>query len=310
MAKMKTSSKVIIIVLIVIILGLIGVVSYGVFLSNQRDEFDAIDTTILEKGDLDKVVFADGQVRAENYTQIYPTATGVVKEINVSENDEISKDDLLMKIEVTDQLGGTSTQEIKATIDGTVTNIWAKVENQVTPGQTPLIEIVNLDDLNVEGLVLESDVNKVTDDQRVKLDFPALDENDDEKEYFGKVTYVAQSPFDVNSVNPSYQVSIDPDELPDGVKFGMTVNMEIIVDEIDNVLFVDNVYIFTDDGKDYVIKLINREQRKIEEVEVDLGFEGENDTEILSGINEGDEIMLPTTQVENGFGSGPFGGAQ
>ncbi|MBU0731327.1 HlyD family efflux transporter periplasmic adaptor subunit [Patescibacteria group bacterium] len=305
MAKMKTSSKIIIIVLSVIVLGLIGVVTYGITVSNQRAEFDAIDTTILEKGDLDKVVFADGQVRAASYTQIYPTATGTVKEINVSENSEISKDDLLMKIEVTDQAGGTSIQEIKATIDGTVTNIWAKVENQVTPGQTPLIEVVNLDELNVEGLVLESDVNKVAVDQKVKLDFPALDENGDDTEYFGKVTYVAQSPFDVNSVNPSYQVSIEPDELPDGVKFGMTVNMEIIVDEIDNVLYVDNVYIYTEDGKDYIIRVVNRDQRKTENVEVDLGFEGENDTEILSGADESDIIMLPS--VETGTSQAFFG---
>ena len=304
---MKTSSKIIIIILIVIILGLIALVSYGLVIRNQRAEFDAVDTAILEKGDLDKIVFADGQVRSANYTQIYPTASGVVKEINVSENDGVSKNDLLMKIEVTDQLGDTSTQEVKATIDGTVTNIWAKVENQVTPGQNPLIEIVNLDELNIEGVVLESDVNKVAVDQRVKLDFPALDENEDEKEYFGKITYVAQSPYDVNSVNPSYQISVEPEELPEEVKFGMTVNMEIIVDEIDNVLYVDNVYIFTEDGKDFVIKLINRDERKIEEVEIDLGFEGENNTEILSGVNEGDEIMLPTTQVENGFGGGPFG---
>ncbi|MFH1781399.1 MAG: HlyD family efflux transporter periplasmic adaptor subunit [Patescibacteria group bacterium] len=307
MAKMKTSSKIIIVVLVVVILGLIGILTYGANINNKKAEFDAIDTAILEKGDLDKVVFADGQVRADNYSQIYPTATGVVKEINVSENDDVSKDDLLMKIEVANATGGTSTQEIKATIDGTITNIWPKLENQVTPGQTPLIEIVKLDELNVEGLVLESDINEVVGDQRVKLDFPALDEVNDEKEYFGKVTYVAQSPYDVNSLNPSYQITIDSEEMPEQAKFGMTVNMEIIVDEIDNVLFVDNVYVFSKDGKDYVVKLVDREQRKTEEVEIDLGFEGENDTEILSGIEEGDEIMLPTTQVENGFTPASFG---
>lgn len=304
---MKTSSKIIIVVLVVVILGLIGILTYGANINNKKAEFDAIDTAILEKGDLDKVVFADGQVRADNYSQIYPTATGVVKEINVSENDDVSKDDLLMKIEVANATGGTSTQEIKATIDGTITNIWPKLENQVTPGQTPLIEIVKLDELNVEGLVLESDINEVVGDQRVKLDFPALDEVNDEKEYFGKVTYVAQSPYDVNSLNPSYQITIDSEEMPEQAKFGMTVNMEIIVDEIDNVLFVDNVYVFSKDGKDYVVKLVDREQRKTEEVEIDLGFEGENDTEILSGIEEGDEIMLPTTQVENGFTPASFG---
>lgn len=303
---MKTSSKIIIIVLIAVILGLAAVVSYGVVIRSQRAEFDAIDTTVLEKGDLDKIVFADGQVRSENYTEIYATATGVVKEINVSENDEVSKDDLLMKIEVADQLGGTTTKEIRATIGGTVTNIWARQENQVAPGQTPLIEIVDLNGLNVEGLVLESDVNEVAVDQRVKLDFPALDEKEDEKEYFGKITYVAQSPFEVNSINPSYQVTVEPEEMPEDVKFGMTVNMEIIVDEIENVLFVDNVYIFSEDGKDRVIKLVNREQMETENVEVELGFEGENNTEILSGLEEGDEIMLPTTEVESQFGNGPF----
>jgi multidrug efflux pump subunit AcrA (membrane-fusion protein) len=299
MSKMKTSSKVILAILGVIIAIFAIYLVYWFITDNGSVDVDQLETTKLEKGDLEKVVFADGQVRSESFTQIYPISAGVVKEIIVSENDRVEKDDLLMKIETAGQLGQVSTQEIKATIAGTVTNIWTSIESQVAPGGNPLIEIVDLDNLIVEGLVSESDVNKVDVDQKVRIDFQAIDVNGEEKEFTGRITFVAQSPFDLNTLNPNYRIKVDPDELSERVKFGMTANMEIIVDEVKSVLYVDNLYILKKDGNNYVIKLVDRQTGEKEEARVDLGFEGENETEITSGASEGDEIVLPAMEDEN-----------
>lgn len=298
---MKTSSKIIIGVLALIVVVFAAYIIYGIITGNRGASVAQMETFELEKGDLEKVVFADGQVRSESYSRIYPTSAGIVKEVIVSENDKVETDDLLMKIEITDQLGQASTQEIKATIAGTVTNIWGVVENQVSPGTNPLIEIVDLDNLIIEGLVSESDVNKVAVDQKVRLDFPALDEDDNGQEYIGKVSFVSQSPEDLNSTNPNYRITVKPDELSEGVKFGMTANMEIIVDEVKNVLYVDNLFLLKREGDDYVIKLVDEQTGETEEEKVDLGFEGENETEITSGAKEGDEVVLPATEGENEF---------
>lgn len=303
---MKTSSKIIIAVLSIVIVIALVVIIYIVATGGGRNGLSQADSVTLETGDLEKIVFADGKVRSENYVQIYPDSSGIVKEIIVSENNEVAKDDLLLKIEITDQTGKTSTQEIKSPIAGTVTNIWAELENQVSPGQTPLIEIVDLNALRIGGLVLESDINKVAGEQKVKLDFPALDD-EDSNEYTGKVIYVAQSPNDLDSTNPSYAVTVEPDELPDTVKFGMTVNMEIVVDELKNVVHVDNVFLFSKDGNSYVNVLTDTQTGRTEEVEVELGFEGENATEITSGVDEGDKIVLPTLETEESQ-AGFFGG--
>lgn len=294
MSKMKTSSKIIIAVLAVIVVAALVVIFLFSSSRQAQVEFDKIETTVLEKGVLEKIVFADGQVRSDSYTRIYPTASGVVKEINVSEGDEVTKEALLMKIETS-----IGIQEIKATINGKITNIWAVLENQVNPGNTPLVEIVDYDNLVIEGLALENDVAQVAVDQRVKLDFPALDE--EEEEYYGTVVFVSESPLNLDSTNPNYRIKVNPSNLPEKVRFGMTVNMEIVIDEMQNVLNVDNVYLFTKNDGQYLVKLLDRSTRKTEEVEVEIGFEGENKSEILSGVKEGDEVMLPMID-NNSFG--------
>lgn len=291
---MKTSSKIIIAVLTVAAVALLIVILIISSSRRAQIEFDKIETTILEKGDLKKIVFADGQVRSESYTRIYPTVSGVVKEINVSAGDEVSKDVQLMKIET-----GAGIREIKATINGKITNIWTNLENQVNPGNTPLIEIVDYNNLMIEGLVLENDVAKIAIDQTVRLDFPALEKA--ETDFLGTVTFVAESPLNLDTANPNYRIKVRPDSLPEGVKFGMTANMEIIVDELKDVLHVDNVYLYSKDDGQYLIKVLNRSTRKTEEVEVEIGFEGENNSEIISGVKGGDEIMLPTVET-NSFG--------
>lgn len=307
MPKMKTSSKIIIIILSVFVVVALGYIIYSFFTTDQRSQSSQVESVTLEKGDLEKIVIADGQVRAEQYTRIYPLSVGVVSEILISEDDDVKADDLLMTLEIPDQTGGTTTQEIAAPIAGTVTNIWARLENQVSQAQnTPLLEIVDFDSLHIEGLLLESDVNNIANDQNVKLSFPALDDVDDSREYTGRVFFIAQSPNELETPNPVYRIRVTPDTLPEDIKFGMTVNMEIVVDEIRNVLYVENVYLFTENGRHYLTRLVDIETGRTQDVEVTLGFEGENETEILSGASENDKIVLPTIEAES-FGPSFFG---
>jgi multidrug efflux pump subunit AcrA (membrane-fusion protein) len=262
-------------------------------------EFDAIKTVILEKGDLEEVDFADGQVRSNNYARIYSPFSGVLTEIYVSEDDFVEEDELLMEIEITGQTGITSLQEIRAPITGTVTNILADLNTRVVSGQTTLIEIVDLDQLVIEGFVPESDINKVALGQNVRLDFPFLDENVAEKEYSGKVSFVAISPIELNVPNPNYKIIAEIEEIPEDLKFGMTASMEIITQKAEDVLYLDDVFLILENDKTYAIKLIEREKQKSEKIEVMTGFKGENETQIVSGLNEGDEIMLPSIKSEN-----------
>lgn len=299
---MKKSSKITIAVLAVVIaLGFVYIL-FDNATKERRAELDRIETVTLKKGNLEKIVIADGKIRSEKYTQIYPTTAGVVKVRNVSEGDTVSVDDVIMELETTDQFGETETQEITAPIDGTITNIWAKLESHVSQAQrNPLIEIVDLDALEIEGFVIESDLDVVDVGQKVKLDFPALNGLQESSSYTGKVAFIAESPNDLSAANPVYRMVVSPDELPDEIAFGMTVNMEIVTDERKSVLNVDNVYILSEKGKDYITELVDFESGKTENREVTLGFEGENETEIISGVKVGTKVVLPLIKSSNGI---------
>lgn len=153
----------------------------------------------------------------------------------------------------------------------------------------------------VQLFVDEYDIGKLSVDQEVTLNIEALDEKGEE--LAGTIDTIADDPRITGDVS-EYEVIVEfTDDLPEGIKIGMHVDMSVQLDAREDVLAVPNDSLYEEDG-DYYVDLLH-EQRRVyfpklgldreiqttERVKVTIGFEGDQYTEITDGVNEGDTIV-------------------
>ena len=86
----------------------------------------------------------------------------------------------------------------------------------------------------------------------------------------------------------------------------MTADASIVIEETQDVLVVPNLYIRRDrvTGQSFVNVL--REDDTIEEVEVEIGIQGRETSEVISGIEEGALVAIDLS----GRGLNILGGGQ
>ena len=154
-----------------------------------------------------------------------------------------------------------------------------------------LIQLPDLDALQVKVDVHESKV------YRVRVGMPALIEIRDWKAP-GVVISVANQPepnsfFSAAVKEYAVLVRIDGDIIDD-VKPGMTAEVEIIVEELDEVLQVPLLAVVEQNDKTYCyIDQNDRPERR----RVDIGVSNDSFIEIRSGLNEGDRVILDPRAV-------------
>jgi HlyD family secretion protein len=126
-------------------------------------------------------------------------------------------------------------------------------------------------DQNEVGLIDKGDSVKVT-----------LDAYED-KTFDSKVETVGLTP-KAGESETVYHIKVS---LPgtNGIRVGMTGDASLILEEKDNVLFVDPLFVKSDSEGKYVLRGPNKEK-----VRVVTGLEGEDAIEMVSGLSEGDVL--------------------
>ena len=150
----------------------------------------------------------------------------------------------------------------------------------------------------------EIDVIKVKANQKATITLDAYPE----MTFTGKVLSVNTSGSSSSGVT-SYPVTILLDPVTVEIYPNMSVTAEIITSIKDNVILVPSTAITTDNsGSAVQVKKDNQ----ISTVSVEIGSSNNSQTEIVSGINEGDEVVTatisPETSRSSSSTSSPFSG--
>ena len=90
----------------------------------------------------------------------------------------------------------------------------------------------------------------------------------------------------------------------------MTANLSVVVAEADNVLVVPSSAI-TRRGQAATLTVLQADGTRVI-TPIETGVVGDSTTEVTSGVNEGDRILLPTlnSSTRTGGGGGVFGGGR
>ncbi len=214
----------------------------------------------------------------------------------------------LLKLEQT-QLAVQTAQEnldaatLTAPFAGTITQSNAVPNALVTAG-TQAFRIDDLSNLAVDVQVVEVDINHVKIGQPAAITFDAIPN----KTYTGKVVSIdLAGSSSQSSVN--FNVNVQITNADAQVKPGMSANVTITTNKVDNALLVPSTSIFTDaNGGQYVNLVQNGATIK---VPVTVGAVSDSTTQITSStLKAGDTIVLSFAKASTtgGFGAFRLGG--
>ena len=174
---------------------------------------------------------------------------------------------------------------VRAPFSGTIDNIFAKEGEVVYPGSSNLMLLLNLKEMYIECNVPENYINSIVKGKEALIELPF------NKELLN--SYVRQSGNFINSNNRTFKIEIEIPENNFNIK--PNLNTKIKVNDYSNLnaILVDENVIGIDSNNDkYVYKI----HKKNDEVYVDkmIVKTGKNSgkfVEIISGLNENDEIV-------------------
>jgi macrolide-specific efflux system membrane fusion protein len=161
------------------------------------------------------------------------------------------------------------------------------------------IVLSDLDHLQVRGYFSETDTAQLKAGQHASI---TLNAQPGER-LSGEVVAIDATSTTVNQV-VDYGVTIELRRQPKGIRAGQTAVVAVVTARAKGVLSVPSAAVATTGGQSTVI--VVRDGRQVSTV-VEIGLEGDQSTEIVSGLSEGDEVVL-SSSGSPGSGGFPGGG--
>ncbi|MDR0398622.1 MAG: efflux RND transporter periplasmic adaptor subunit [Endomicrobium sp.] len=244
-----------------------------------------------------------GGVTARNMIPIKSPVPGRIEEILVNEGDAIKKGQIIFWVSSSERaamidaaraVGESEFQRwqeiyrptpVVAPMNGFI------IRREKEPGQTITQAEAVLrmaDDLIVSVNIDETDFRYIKIGNKVNMFLDAYP-----NQYFeGIIEHISYDSANINNVIV-YEVKIRPLKKPEVFRSGMTATTVITAESKDGALSIPNVFITEKDGKKIVkVKTENSRKREFKTREVKLGVSDGKYTEILSGLNPDETVVL------------------
>jgi HlyD family secretion protein len=153
---------------------------------------------------------------------------------------------------------------------------------------TLVMTLGDTSEVYVKGKVDESDIGKVYLGQPARIKVESFKD----KSFTGKVTKI--SPMGVEKDNvTTFEVRVSIQNPGGELKAEMTANAEIILEEHKNVLQIPEGAILYDKDKKASVEIPNSKGKDgKDKIAVNIGISNGAKTEVLSGLKEGDQVVL------------------
>ena len=176
---------------------------------------------------------------------------------------------------------------VRAPFSGTIDDIISEQGTVVAAGQTPLMLLVNLDDMYIETDVPETHITNVTKNKNVIVELPIL----------GKTinTKIRQAGSFINAANRTFKIEVSIPNKDKTIKPNLTAKLKI--NDYTNpkaILIPHSIISENANGEQYVyvIKDRNGKLGVTERVIIETGKAQDSIIEVLEGLKSGTEIIL------------------
>lgn len=247
-------------------------------------------------------------------SQVLSNATGEVSKLYVKNGQYVKAGDVIAEIKNDDisanlQTATVSLQNayeqlayakdkledytIVAPISGTITAQSIKIGDIVSAG-TLITTVSNTSEYEFKIPVDELDISSVSLDKKVLVTIDAIPETENEP-IVGRISKIPLEGVTVGGVTDYYVTIAIPQT--ENLRISMNASAEIILNESSDVLMLPIEALEKENGKTYVQVVKNG---ALNRVEVKTGISNSAYIEVLEGLNEGDEVVVP--EQSSGFG--------
>lgn len=190
-----------------------------------------------------------------------------------------------------EQLGYTT---IIAPMDGVILSRDVEIGDAVSSilvlGSTATLVMTEGDtsEVYVQGKVDEADIAHVYMGQQARIKVESFRD----RLFYGKVTKIAPMGVEKDNVT-TFEVRVSINNPGGELKANMTANAEILLDEHKNVLTVPESAVMYDGQKNALVEIPDKSQKEGKrKVPVKIGLSNGSVTEIVSGLKEGQQVVL------------------
>ena len=174
---------------------------------------------------------------------------------------------------------------LQSPTDGKIARV-EKREGETLQLTESFISLLPAAPFQIDVDIYEEDIVKIQTGNPVDIEIAAFPD----KAFKGKVILIDPAEKLVSDV-VYYEVKIDFENPPQGIKSGMTADITIKTAQKNNVISIPDGALKKKYNKEYVEILVNG--KKIEEREIKIGLEGSDGmVEVISGLKEGEQVVI------------------
>jgi membrane fusion protein, macrolide-specific efflux system len=180
---------------------------------------------------------------------------------------------------------------LTAPVDGVIGAVHIEVGASVASGTgQPAILLTDAGDRAVDALFSEADATRVVPDQPAAIIFDALPGVSAN----GRVSRIDPLPTMTGNL-VQYGIRVAIDDMPDGIRLGQTTTVEIVIGRAEDALYVPATAVTTVGTRNTVTVYDPTEEIETQTVrDVETGVRSGQHVEIVAGLSEGEQVVLPT----------------
>ncbi len=256
-------------------------------IKSMQAQLRGLQVQYAEASDLaakNKILYEEGAISYQLYSQSRNIANQLAAQIDA------------LNYSIKSYAASTGSSGITAAIDGVITEVFAKEGETVLIG-SPLFEIADLEDIYIatDLIAADADLVSVGDPVRVYNEDTGFDSDlcTVSKIYLKAEEKISDLGISQKRVRVEILLSNDQE-----IRLGSGVDIEITIEKKENALRVSDMALFEMDKEKYVYVV---QQGKAVLRKVETGLEGEDYSEILSGLSEGETVIVsPSTDIGDG----------
>jgi macrolide-specific efflux system membrane fusion protein len=190
---------------------------------------------------------------------------------------------------------------IAAPFNGVVADVTITEGEEISTAAlaTPAVTLVGTSGIEMQGNIDELNIASVKLGQAANITLDALPD----EQVMGSVAFISPMGTVLAGI-VSYPTTIALEDPSAELRDGMSATAEVVIERRDNVLLIPNTVIQGTVQNPMVEVLVNGEQ---EERQITLGLSDGANTEVLSGLDEGEKVVVPAPTFSPQSG-GFFGG--
>lgn len=285
MKKKAIKYSILVCIFIIIIVGIIYKVN-----GEEEDETTTVSETEVIKTDILNTLSTSSYISTalEENKQLH---TGYYfSEIYVEENEYVAQG--------TEILQYTNGESLVAPYNCVITSIMVPNSGEICTNNH-YITIQSTDTLQMSLQIEEDELDIVYVGQEAQIEIEALD-----KTVTGYVTKIDNTAT-YSSSGSNFGVEVEFENDGD-ILLGMSATCSIVLEKAEDAIAVANEAIQEQGGKKYVT--VQNEDGTTEDVEIETGIENDAYTEVISGLNEGDIVLIIEETEETNTGGQMRGG--